>query len=140
MYTTKPQTPPPAQASGPRQATLRPPWWTIPEEERLQMQAFTRPSQQLCHKVRVTILRSLHQTSLYMRLILLAKENGVDIAEIGKAPHKRLVENLAEETKLLKFEYGQLYNDKLAYRYGHATTDECPLYHFPDSCIHVAGE
>jgi hypothetical protein len=25
-------------------------------------------------------------------------------------------------------------------RYGHAPTDECPLYHMLDSCTHIAGE
>ncbi len=47
MYTANPTTPTPALATGPRQATLHPPWWTIPEANRLQMHAFTRPSQQL---------------------------------------------------------------------------------------------
>ena len=36
--------------------------------------------------------------------------------------------------------YGQIYNGKLAKRYGHAPTDECPLYHKPHSCTHIAGE
>ncbi len=44
MYTANPTTPTPVFAIGPRQATLRPPWWTIPEADRLQMHAFTRPS------------------------------------------------------------------------------------------------
>ena len=104
------------------------------------MHAFTRPSQQLRHKVRAATLRSLQQTSQYMRLILLAKKKGVGIAETGKAIHIRLVESLTEGTHLLKIAYGQLYNDKLAYRYGHATTDECPLCHLSDSCTHIAGE
>ncbi len=43
-------------------------------------------------------------------------------------------------TSLLKYVYGQLYNGKLAHRYGHAPTDECPLCHRPDSCTHIAGE
>jgi len=107
MYTTKPKTPPPAQATCPRQVTLRSPWWTIPKEERLQMQAFARRSQQLRHKVRATTLRSLHQASLYMRLILLAKEKGAYRAETGKALHIRLVENPAVGTYLLKFAYCQ---------------------------------
>jgi len=32
-----------------------------------------------------------------------------------------------------------MYNVKLAMRYGHALTDECPLCHMPDSCTHIAG-
>ncbi len=47
MYTASPATPPPTLATGPRQTTLRPPWWTIPEADRLQMHAFTSPSMQL---------------------------------------------------------------------------------------------
>ena len=45
MYTTKHATPPQVLATGARQATLDPPWWTIPEADRLQMNDFTRPSQ-----------------------------------------------------------------------------------------------
>ena len=104
------------------------------------MHAFTRPSQQLRHKARAATLRSQHQTFLYRTFILLAKANGADTAETGKALHKRLAENPAEGTKLFKFAYGQLYNGKLAYRYRHATADECPLCHLPVSYTHIAGE
>jgi predicted outer membrane repeat protein len=45
-----------------------------------------------------------------------------------------------EGTTLLKFVYGQLYNVKIAKRYGHAPTDECLLCHRPDSCTHIAAE
>jgi hypothetical protein len=45
-----------------------------------------------------------------------------------------------EGTPLLKFIYGHLYNGKLAKRYEHAPTDECPLCHHPDSCTRIAGE
>ena len=45
-----------------------------------------------------------------------------------------------EGTALLKILYGQLYNGKLALRYGHALTDECPLCHMPDSCKLIAVE
>ena len=34
----------------------------------------------------------------------------------------------------------QLYNAKIAQRFGHAPTDEYPLCHKPDSCTHIAGE
>jgi hypothetical protein len=40
IYTDKPQTLIPAFAIGPSQATLRSPWWTIPEGDRLQILAF----------------------------------------------------------------------------------------------------
>ena len=43
MYTANPTTPTPALATRPRQAILRPPRWTIPKADRLQMHAFTRP-------------------------------------------------------------------------------------------------
>jgi hypothetical protein len=56
MYTANPPIPTPALAIRPRHATLRPPWWTIPEADRLQMHAFTRPSQQLRQKVRAATL------------------------------------------------------------------------------------
>ena len=41
-------------------------WWNIPEEERLQMHAFTRPSQQLRNKVRKALLRRIHSSFLYI--------------------------------------------------------------------------
>ncbi len=81
MYTASPATPPPTLATGPRQATLRPPWWTIPEADRLQMHAFTRPSMQLRRQVRAVTLRSKHHTSLYRRLIFQAKASGARDAQ-----------------------------------------------------------
>ena len=41
---------------------------------------------------------------------------------------------------LLKFIYGQLYNDMLAYRYKLEPTDTFPLCGLPDSCTHIARE
>jgi hypothetical protein len=58
---------------------------------------------------------------------------------VGQVLHKKLTHSPWEGTSLLKFLYGQLYNGKLALRYGHAPTDEYPLCHMPDSCIHIAG-
>ncbi len=140
MFTNKPPAPPPTLATGPRQATLRPPWWTIPEADRAQMHAFTRPSLQLRQKVRGATLRGLHHTSLYRRLILQAREKGARTKHTGAAILKRLKANHAEGITLLKFVWGQLYNGKLAHRYGHAPTDACPLCGLPDSCTHIAGE
>jgi len=44
------------------------------------------------------------------------------------------------ERRHIKFIHGQLYIGKLAKRYGHTLTDECPLCHRPDSCTYIAGE
>ena len=115
-------------------------WWSIPEAERLRMHAFTRPSHQLRTKVRQALLRSLHYSSLYRRLLVANKLKGARLQTVGRAIHKKLISNSAEGTTLIKFLYGQLYNGKLAKRYGHAPTDECPLCHKPDSCTHIAGE
>ncbi len=52
----------------------------------------------------------------------------------------RLRDTPKESITLLKFMYGQLYNDKLAKRYGHVPTDDCPICHHPNSCTHIAGE
>ena len=140
MYTANP--PPLRVASdtsrGP--STTRRPWWTIPEAERLQMHAFTRPSHQLRQKVRQALLRDLHHTSLYRRLIVANKGLGARLHTVGEALHKRLNSNPKEGTTLLKFVYGQLYNGKIAKRFGHTPTDDCPLCHKPDSCTHIAGE
>jgi hypothetical protein len=73
----------------------------------------------------------LHNISIYKRPILLAKEKEARIAETGTALNIRQVENLADGTDLLKFAYGQLHNGKLALRYGHAPSDECPLCRLP---------
>ncbi len=99
---------------------------------------FHAPSQQLRHKVRAATLRSQHHTSIYMRLVLRAKEQGATTDTTETALHTRLRENSKEGTNLLKFIHGQLYNGKLAKRYGHAPTDECHLCHRPDSCTHIA--
>ena len=115
-------------------------WWSIPVTERLRMHAFTRPSHQLRNKVRQALLRSLHYTSLYKRLLVANRLKGARLQTVGRAIHKKLISNSAEGTTLIKFLYGQLYNGKLAKRYGHAPTDECPLCHKPDSCTHIAGE
>jgi len=69
MYTSKPPTPSISLATGPHAARLRPPWWTIPENERLCMHVFAKPSNQLCIKIRSATLLFLHPTSLYRRLV-----------------------------------------------------------------------
>ncbi len=106
----------------------------------MQMHAFMRPSQQLRRKVRHALLRSLHYNYLHRRLILKNIEAGSNTHSVEKAIHRRLKANAWEGSTLLKFLYGQLYNDKLAKRYGHAPNNECPLCHKPDSCTHIAGE
>jgi len=108
VYTANPPTPTPALGTGPRQATLRPPWWTIPEADRLQMHIFTRPSQQLRQKARASTLRSMLHTSIYRRRILQAKTQGANTATTGTALRSRLRENSKEGTNLHKFIHGQL--------------------------------
>ncbi len=104
------------------------------------MHAFTRPSPQLRTKVREALLRSLHHSSLYRRLIVANKEKVARTKTVGQALHKKLTHSPREGTSLVKFLYGQLCNGKLALRYRHALTDECQLCHMPDSCTHIAGE
>jgi len=104
------------------------------------MHAFARPSHQLRLKVINALLMSLHYTSLYRRLILTNKERGVHTNTVGKAIHIHLLSNHWEGTTLLKFVNGQLYNGKLAKRYGHAPANESLLCHKSDSCTNIAGE
>ena len=104
------------------------------------MHAFTRPSLQLRIKVRDALLRSLHHFSLYRRLIVASREKGARTKTVGQALHKKLAHSPWQGTALLNFLYGQLFNGKLAMRYGHAPTDKCPLCHMPDSCTHIEGE
>jgi hypothetical protein len=140
MYTAKPQPTATRLGVDTRAATLRQPWWAVPDRERLQMHAYTRPSHQLRNKVRQALMRSLHYTSLYRRLILKRVEMGTTTKYVWQAIHRRLTANAWEGSTLLKFLYDQLYNGKLAKRYGNTPIDECPLCHRPDSCTHIAGE
>ena len=126
MYTNNPTTPPISLAIGPHSAALHPPWWTIPEDDRRCMHAFTRTSNQLRLKVRNATLRSLHHTSLYIRLILKAKDQGARTKTVGTALHSYIRKSPKHGTSMLKFLYGELYNGKLAYIYKLAPTDACP--------------
>ena len=56
------------------------------------------------------------------------------------ALHKKLTHSPGEGISLLKLIYGQFYISKIAVRYGHALTNECPLCHMPNSCTHIVGE
>jgi len=104
------------------------------------MYAFTRISPQLRTKFRDALLRIIHHSSLYLRLIVASKEEGACTKTVGQAIHKKLTHSPWEGTALLKFLHGQLYNGKLAMKYGHAPKDACPLCHMPDSCTDIAGE
>ena len=140
MYTAKPPPPRTHLGTNTRMVTLRQPWWSILEVGRLPMNAFICPSQQLRQNVGHALLRSIHNTCLYRRLILKNIEVGTNTQSVGKAIHRRPTANAWEGTALLKFIYDQLYNGKFGKRYDHAPTNECPLCHKPDSCTHIAGE
>jgi len=140
MYTVRAMPPPTRLGADTWMATLHQPRWYISEGERLQMHAFMRTSQQIRRKFRHALLRSLHYTSLYRRLVQQNIEVGTNTHSVGKAIHRRLVASAWEGSTRLKFLYGQLYNGKLAKRYGNAPIDDCPLCHKPDSCTHIAGE
>ena len=76
------------------------------------MHAFTRPSLQLRLKVRDALLRSLHHSSLYRRLVVANREKGDRTNTVGHAIHTKLTRSPWEGTALLKFLYGQLYNGR----------------------------
>ena len=44
-----------------------------------------------------------------------------------------------EVTNVLKLRTGNLYTNKLAFRYGHSPTNKCPLCHQPDGGYHLAS-
>ena len=140
MYTANPPPTDPDLSTCSNRSTLRRPWWTVPDANRLQMHAFTRPSLHLRLKVRDALPHSLHQSSLFKRLIIANKEKGARSKIVGQTLHKRLTYNSMEGNTLLKLLYGQLYNGKLSKRYGHALTSECPVCHIPTLCSHIAGE
>ena len=66
---------------------------------------------------------------MYRRLIAANKELGARLHTAGHSIHKRLNSVPKEGITLLEFMYGQLYNGKLAKRYGQAPTDEGPICH-----------
>ena len=70
------------------------------------MYAFTHPLYQLRQKVRAATLRSMHQPSIYRRLILQAKTQGANTATTGASLHTRLRENAKEGMNLLKVIHG----------------------------------
>jgi hypothetical protein len=117
MYTNNPTTPPIPLATCPHSATLRPPWWTIPEDERRCMHAFTKTFDQMRLKVRNSTLRSLHHTFLYKRLILKAKNQGARTKTVGTALCSYIRKSPKDGIAILAFLDGQLYNGKLAYIY-----------------------
>ncbi len=140
MYTKNSPVPHVQLSTGPLFATLRQPWWTIPEKERLCMHAFTHPSKQLRQQVRTATLKGLYHISLYRRLILTAKARGAHTANVGTALHSLIRNSPRDGIALLILIYGQLYSGKFAYKYGLAPIDACPLRGLPDSCTHIAGE
>jgi len=73
MYTVKPSRPDPALTIRTNCASLRRPWWTIPEADHLQMHACTRRSTQLRLKAQYALLHSLHTTALYRRMVIANK-------------------------------------------------------------------
>jgi hypothetical protein len=59
--------------------------------------------------------------------MIATKDKGARTKTVGQALHKKLAHSPWEGIILLKFIYGQMYNGKLAMRYGHALIDEYPL-------------
>ena len=140
MYTSNPTTPSISLATGPHSAPLRPPWWTIPEDERRCMHAFTNTTSRIRLKVRNATFRSLHHTSVYTRLILKAKDQGARTKTVGTALHSYIRKSPKDGITILTFLYGQLCNGKIAYSYKLAPTYACPLCGLPDSYTHIAGK
>jgi len=133
VYTNNPTTPPIPLATCPYSTTLRPPWWTLPEDERRCCKhAFTKTSNQIRLEDRNATLRSLHHKSHYIRLILKAKDQGARAITTGTALHSYIRKSPKDGIAILKFLYGQLY--KLQ------PTDACTLCGLPDSCAHIARE
>ena len=106
MYTNNPITPPIVLFTGPHHsATLRSPWWTIPEAQRQCMHAFTNSSNKLRHTARNATLRSSHHTSLYKFLILRGKAQGARTNTVGMALHFYIRKFPKDGIPLLKFIY-----------------------------------
>ena len=104
------------------------------------MHAFTKTSNQLCLKVLNATLRSLHHTSLYIRLILKTIAQGACTNTIGTEMYSHIQTPPKVCIQLLKFIHGQTCNGKLAYTYKLARSDVFPLCGLPDSCSQIASE
>jgi hypothetical protein len=101
--------------------------------------AFTNPSKQFRRHVKPRLLSGLYHTSLYRRLILQASKDGARLNTTSAQITTRRRDSPKQASLLLKFLWGQLYNGKLAFRYGHQPTPACRLCGAPDSCTHIAG-
>ena len=138
-YQASPPAPTRGTATGLNSTSTRTPLQSLSEEDLGHTQAFTNPSKQFRRHVKPRLLNSLHHTSLYRRLILQASKDGARLATTASQITKRRRDSPKQATLLLKFLWGQLYNGKLAHRYGHQNTSACRLCGAPDSCTHIVG-
>jgi hypothetical protein len=77
--------------------------------------------------------------SLYRRLILKAQTDGARLHTTASQITRRRTSSPAQANQLYTFLWGQLYNGKIAHRYGKQPTSACRLCGLPDSCTHIAG-
>ena len=111
-------TPSPSTATGLCSTSNRPPPQSLSEEDLGYTQAFTNPSKQFRKRVKPRVLTSLYHTSIYRRLILQASKDGARLATTASQITKRRTPYPTQATQLLQFLWGQLFNGKIAHRYG----------------------
>jgi ribonuclease HI len=83
----------------------------------------------------------LANISLYRSLMVNAMQADGALLSLPAANIQALIAKgeRKHDMQLFKFMWGQLYNGKLALRYGHADNDNCPLCGYPDSCTHIGS-
>ena len=93
-------------------------------------------------KIATPLLTSyLANRSLYRSLMVHAMQVDGALLSLPAANIQALIAKGERKhaMQLFKFMWGQLYNGKLAHRYGHADNDNCPLCGHPDSCTHIGS-
>jgi ribonuclease HI len=81
---------------------------------------------------RPSLYRSLFQFGMLHHGLLLSLPSAGIQSRASSGRH-------SQARTLIKYLWGQQYNGKLAFRYGHADNDLCPLCGFPDSCTHMGS-
>jgi hypothetical protein len=139
LYQPQTPSPTPTTATGLQSTSTRLPLSSLSADDLGVTHAFTNPSKQFRKHVKPRLLNGLYHTSLYRRLILQAAKDGARLTTTSTQITTRRKNSPKQANQLFKFLWGQLYNGKLAFRYGHQPTNACRLCGAPDSCTHIAG-
>jgi hypothetical protein len=105
------------------------------------MHAQTKPADQLRDNIRSAILRCMHNSSLYKRLILATMQQGT-IPQWWADTTFTYTQFPPDRDQCIQIYLRSNVLWQLAYCYGNSPAYACPLCpkHLLDSCTHIAGE